>query len=67
MTCAACGAPLLDSLTPIGGLVSCPSCLRTVVHASGALATAVETLALSPDEVDMLKAQRKAARKARLA
>jgi len=44
--------------------VSCPACLRTVVAATGALATSADTVGLAPSELDALKAQRKAARKA---
>lgn len=65
MTCGACGGPLPESLTAVGGLVVCPTCLRTVVLASGALATASDTLALAPEQIEALKAQRKAARKAK--
>lgn len=64
MTCEGCGAPLSDH-PPIGGLGVCASCLRTIVAASGKLATATETLALSGEQVEALKAQRKAIRKAR--
>lgn len=64
MTCAGCGAPAGDDLPVVGGLAICPSCLRTVVAASGALATATETLALTSAQVEALKTQRKVARKA---
>lgn len=64
MTCAACGTSLA-LVTGIGGVAICPSCLRTVVVDSGALATATETLALSAAQIEALKAQRRVARQAR--
>lgn len=65
MICGACSAVVFKDLTPVRGLVSCPACLRTVVLATGALATGAETLGLSDEELKALKNQRKAARKAR--
>jgi hypothetical protein len=65
MTCANCGGDLPDTLTPVKGLVSCPTCLRTVVLATGEWATGKETLGLSTEQLAALRAQRKEARKAK--
>lgn len=53
-----------SELETVAGLAVCPSCLRTIVATSGALAVASDTLALTDAQVGALKTQRKAARKA---
>ena len=65
IACAACGTALPDDLKAIDGLVVCPQCLRTVVKATGALASGLDTVALSSEQAAALIALRKTARQAR--
>jgi hypothetical protein len=61
MTCGICQTAVPE-ITPIGGLVICPTCLRCIHAESGVPATASDTLALAPEQLAALKGQRKTSR-----
>lgn len=51
---------------PIGGILICENCLRSINAATGELATATETLALTPDEAKALRERRGILRRAKV-